>query len=158
MKLTTTMFLRLAIGLFGLTVFALCLWLPWLAHDTAEAYPKLAYLQIPILALMYAAAVPFFVGEYQALKLLSFIDSNTAFSEGSVTALKSIKYCALAIAVIYGVSAPILFLVIRGFQPQTAIIAFLVIFASAVIAVLSGVLQKLLRDAIDIKSENDLTV
>lgn len=43
-------------------------------------------------------------------------------------------------------------------HPGIAIIGFIIIFASVVIAVFAGVLQKLLRNALDIKSENDLTV
>ncbi|WP_219914085.1 DUF2975 domain-containing protein, partial [Bacillus paranthracis] len=38
------------------------------------------------------------------------------------------------------------------------IIGMIIIFASMVIAVFAAVLQRLLKDAIDIKSENDLTV
>ena len=34
----------------------------------------------------------------------------------------------------------------------------IIIFASSLIAVFAAVLQKLLKEAIDIKSENDLTV
>ncbi|MED4598856.1 DUF2975 domain-containing protein, partial [Bacillus subtilis] len=38
------------------------------------------------------------------------------------------------------------------------VIGLVIIFASMVIAVFAAVLQKLLKEAIDIKSENDLTV
>jgi hypothetical protein len=42
--------------------------------------------------------------------------------------------------------------------PGIIVIGMIIIFASMVIAVFAAVLQKLLKEAIDIKSENDLTV
>ncbi|SFF04543.1 Protein of unknown function [Paenibacillus algorifonticola] len=42
--------------------------------------------------------------------------------------------------------------------PGIIVIGMVMIFASMVIAVFAAVLQKLLKEAIDIKSENDLTV
>jgi len=42
--------------------------------------------------------------------------------------------------------------------PGLILMGIVPIFASIVIAVFAAVLQKLLRNAIDIKSENDLTI
>ncbi|MNL82789.1 hypothetical protein D3C87_2102590 [compost metagenome] len=42
--------------------------------------------------------------------------------------------------------------------PGIIVIGMVIVFASMVIAVFAAVLQKLLNEAIDIKSENDLTV
>ncbi|MBP2113589.1 hypothetical protein J2Z70_003750 [Paenibacillus silagei] len=42
--------------------------------------------------------------------------------------------------------------------PGIIVIGMILIFASLVIAVFAAVLQKLLKDAIELKSENDLTV
>ncbi|MNP73480.1 hypothetical protein D3C76_1701990 [compost metagenome] len=42
--------------------------------------------------------------------------------------------------------------------PGVIVIGMVMIFASMVIAVFAAVLQKLLKDAIELKSENDLTV
>ena len=42
--------------------------------------------------------------------------------------------------------------------PGIILIGLVLIFASMVIAVFAAVLQRLLQEAIDIKSENDLTV
>ena len=42
--------------------------------------------------------------------------------------------------------------------PGIIVIGLVIIFASMVIAVFAAVLQRLLQEAIDIKSENDLTV
>jgi thiamine biosynthesis protein ThiC len=112
-----------------------------------------------IFIVLYAAAVPFYIALYQAFKLLSYIDKNKAFSIISVRALKNIKYCAITISILYVVGMPLLYLIAeKDDAPGIILIGLVIIFASMVIAVFAAVLQKLLKEAIDIKSENDLTV
>ena len=147
-------FLKAVIVLIGLGVLALCVFvLPaGIRSDQTGAYR-------PILAGFYVPAIPFFVALYQALKLLGFIEKNKAFSEFSVSALKKIKYCALIISVLFTVSMPYIFYVAElDDAPGVALIGFVIIFASFVIGVFAAVLQKLIQNAVDIKSENDLTV
>ena len=101
----------------------------------------------------------FYFALYQAFKLLSYIDKNKAFSELSVKALKNIKYCAITISILYVVVMPFVYLVAETDDaPGLIVIGMVIIFASMVIAVFAAVLQRLLKEAIDIKSENDLTV
>ncbi|MDR4346565.1 DUF2975 domain-containing protein, partial [Bacillus anthracis] len=108
---------------------------------------------------LYATAIPYYFALYQTFKLLNYIDKNNAFSELSVKALKNIKYSALAISVLYVLGMPLFYLVAeRDDAPGIIVIGMIIIFASMVIAVFAAVLQRLLKDAIDIKSENDLTV
>jgi hypothetical protein len=96
---------------------------------------------------------------YKAFKLLSYIDKNQAFSELSVIALKKIKFCAMTISGLYVIILPFVFLVADlDDAPGLIIIGMVPIFASMVIAVFAAVLQRLLQEAIDIKSENDLIV
>jgi Zn-dependent protease with chaperone function len=150
MKRCSTIFLKIAVILIGIPVLALCIfWAPGFA----------GYLPYPILIGVYATAISFFFALYQALKLLIYIDKNKAFSELSVNALKYIKYCAITISVIYAGLTPFLY-PIADADDAPGLVAFpiIIIFASSVVAVFSAVLQRLLQDAIDIKSENDLTV
>lgn len=152
-----TLFLKIAVILIGIPVLALCIGLPWITNEVADHYP--AYLQYPLLTGMYMAAIPFFVALYQALRLLNFIDKNEAFSELSVRALKKIKYCAAAISILYVAVMPLFYLVAQEDDaPGIILIGLVITFASVVIAVFAALLQKLLKNAIDIKSENDLTV
>jgi MFS superfamily sulfate permease-like transporter len=150
MKRGTTLFLKIAVILIGIPVLALCIfWLPGFVN----------YLPYPILIGVYATAISFFFALYQALKLLSYIDKNKAFSELSINALKYIKYCAITISIIYAVIAPFIYPIAEA-DDAPGLLAFplLIIFASIVIAVFAAVLQRLLKEAIDMKSENDLTV
>jgi hypothetical protein len=155
-----TLFLKIAVFLIGAPVLALCIFfLPWVAKEGAEFFPKLAFMQYPFLIGVSATAIAFFMALYQALRLLSYIDKNNAFSELSVKALKTIKYCAVIISSIYVLFLPLFYIIGEvDDAPGIIVLGLVIIFASAVIAVFAAVLQKLLKNAIDIKSENDLTV
>ncbi|WP_205623428.1 DUF2975 domain-containing protein [Desulfosporosinus sp. HMP52] len=155
-----TLFLKLVVILMSLPVLALCIFvLPEIAEFFAELNPTLAYLQYPFLIGLYVTAIVFFVALYQALRLLSFIDNNQAFSELSVKALKNIKYCAVTISSLYVVFMPLIYLMAEvDDAPGMIVIGMVIIFGCSVVAVFAAVLQKLLKSAIEIKSENDLTV
>ncbi|MEI4619982.1 DUF2975 domain-containing protein [Bacillus pfraonensis] len=158
MKQVSTLFLKIAVMLIGIPILALCIFgLPWLANNPVN--PDYAYILYPILIIMYVSVIPFFVALYQAFRLLSYIDKNKAFSKLSVKALKNIKYCAITISLLYAVGMPFFYFMAEiDDAPGIILIGLVIIFASMVIAVFAAVLQKLLKEAIDIKSENDLTV
>lgn len=102
---------------------------------------------------------PFFIALWQALKLLSLIDKNTAFSDAAVNVLKNIKRCAIIIAVLYVGGVPLLYPIADAEDaPGLIIIGMIIACAPVTLAVFAAVLQKLLESAINIKSENDLTV
>lgn len=156
MKQGSTVFLRGVVYLLGIAVLGICIF----------ALPPLIYSELQgdfdygaIFVGLYVPAIPFFIALAQALKLLTYIDQNTAFSEASVLALKKIKYCAITISALFAVGMPYIFYVAdRDDAPGAAAIGFIIVGASLVIATFAGLLQKLLKNAIDIKSENDLTV
>lgn len=155
-KLGSTTILRLVIYLIGIAVLALCLYILPVAIS-AGTVGGLGYG--PIILGMYLSALPFFAALYQGLKLLGYIDKNEAFSLLSVKALKKIKYCASIICGLYVAGMPYIFyLADSDDAPGLAAIGFIVIFASFVIAAFAAVLEKLLRSAIEIKTENELTV
>lgn len=153
-----TLFLKTVILLIGILVLGLCVvGLPMAAIDASKIYPKIVYM--PIFAGLYASAVPFLFALYQAIKILNYIDKNKAFSDLSVTALKYIKQCAVIISIIYIAIMPFLYVIgERDDAPGIILIGLIIIFASFVVAVFAAVLQKLLEKAIEIKSENDLTI
>lgn len=155
-----TLFLKVAIILMGIPVLALCIFLvPKIGNFVAELFPDRTYLKYLVLIDLYAAAIPFYFALNQTIKLLSYIDTNKAFSELSVRALKNIKNCAITISALYVLGMPLFYLIAKAVDPPFIIPPVMVIiFASMVIAVFAAVLQKLLKNAIDIKSENDLTV
>lgn len=154
MKRVSTVILRGVVILIGLIVLALCIFaLPaGIRSDNTGDYR-------PILLGLYVPAVPFFFALYQAMKLLGYINRNKAFSNLSVNALKYIKYCALTISALFAAGMPYIFYAAdRDDAPGAALVGFVIIGASFVIATSAAVMQKLVQNAVDIKSENDLTV
>lgn len=163
MKRGSTVFLKIAIFLIGTSVLALCIFLlPKMGIEAFEQAQKgagLAYVIVGVLLIMYGSAIPFYISLYQALLLLRYIDKNEAFSELSVNALKKIKNCAKLIFCMYILALPLIFIIAeRNDAPGFILLGMVIAGASLVIAVFVAVLQRLLRQAIDIKSENDLTV
>jgi len=156
----STIFLKIALVLIGIPILALCIFLvPKVANYSAELFPNIAYIKYLVFIYLYVTAIPFYFALYQAFKLLSYIDKNKAFSGLSVRALKNIKYCAVTISIFYAAGMPVFYLMAEiDDAPGIIVIGLVIIFASMVIAVFAAVLQKLLKEAIDIKSENDLTV
>lgn len=159
----STLILKVAVICIGIPVLALCIFvLPQIAMVAFEEFNKgaqLAYVVFGILLVMYVSAIPFYFALYQALKLLSYIDKNEAFSLLSVTALKKIKNCAITISCLYVVALPLVFIIAQWDDaPGLVIIGMVMVGAPFAIAVFAAVLQRLLKEAIDIKSENDLTV
>jgi hypothetical protein len=163
MKRGSTLFLKLAVILMGIPVLALCLFLlPQIANEANEAAERgsdLAFVVYGILMVMYVSAIPFYFALYQSFNLLSYIDKNQAFSKLSVRALKKIKNCAIIIGGLYLVALPFVYIMAEvDDAPGLIIVGMIPIFASVVIAVFAAVLQRLLKEAIDIKEENDLIV
>lgn len=160
MKQGSTLFLKIAVILMGVPVLALCIFfVPHMADFAAELYPDHGYLKYLVLIDLYAAAIPFYIALYQAFRLLVLNDRNLAFSDIAVRALKNIKYCGVAICLIYIIGLPLLYLIAeKDDAPGLIVIGMVIAFASVVISVFAAVLQKLLKEAIHIKTENDLTV
>lgn len=160
MNRMSTIFLKIALVLIGIPILALCIFLvPKIANYSAELFSNIAYIKYLVFIYLYVTAIPFYFALYQAFKLLSYIDKNKAFSGLSVRALKNIKYCAVTISIFYAAGMPVFYLMAEiDDAPGIIVIGLVIIFASMVIAVFAAVLQKLLKEAIDIKSENDLTV
>lgn len=153
MRHGSTLFLKSVIYLFGLAVLSLCVILVGVISAGN------AGMFLPIMLVMLLTAAPFFYALYQGLLLLRYIDQGTAFSQVSVRAIKTIKFCAAAISALYALAMPyIVYFADKDDAPGAVLIGLVFIFAPLVTSVFAAVLEKLLQNAIDIKSENDLTV
>ncbi|WP_416143643.1 DUF2975 domain-containing protein [Planococcus koreensis] len=155
-----TLFLKAVLVLMALPVLAVCIFVvPPISEFAGELIDGVPFVQYFFMAALYATAVAYFVALYQTLKLLGYIDRNVAFSELSVKALKNIKRCALAITGLYVLCLPIILYVAQvDDAPGLGGLGLVITFGALVIAVFAAVLQKLLQNAIELKSENDLTV
>ncbi len=158
-KRSSTVFLQIVIVLIGIGVLVFLLWEPHIEGRNAHATLFEIYFNDPFLAYAYTASTAFFIALYQAFTLLGYIAQNKVFSLHSVRALRSIKYCAMSL--VGFIAAPLAYLFI--IRPDDDIaggvaIGLFLIFISVVIATAAAVFEKLLQSAVDMKSENDLTV
>lgn len=158
MKRGSTVFLQSIIIIIALGVLTGLIWFPQ-TEGRAVGLDLLHIYTDPFTLYIYLGSVPFFVGLFQAFKLLQCIEANAAFTPRAVTALKNIKIASLVlIACIAGAE-----LYIRFFShgddiagPTMLGICLSVVFG--VIATVAGIFQRLFQNAVDLQSENDLTV
>jgi Protein of unknown function (DUF2975) len=160
MKRSSTIFLQVVIVLIGIGALALMLWEPHIEGRNAHATLFEIYFKDPLLAYAYIASIPFFVALYQAFKLLGYAGQNKVFSPAAVKAMRTIKVCAIAIIGFVAVSV-----VFMPFSdpddddgPQGVVMRILITFGSIVVATAAAMFERILQNAVDIKSENDLTV
>ncbi|HEY4611511.1 MAG TPA: DUF2975 domain-containing protein [Bacteroidota bacterium] len=160
MKRGSTLFLKAIILLIGIGALALMLWFPHIEGRNVHATLFEIYFKDPFLAYAYIASIAFFVALYQAFKLLGYIGQNKVFSLNSVKALRTIKYCAISL-VGFLVGAEAYFFIVQRGKDDIAggvMMGLFMIFISVVVATTAAVFEKTLQSAVDIKSENDLTV
>src|ERR1044072_5793653 len=155
MKRGSTLFLQVIIVLLGVGVLVFLLWEPHLEGRNVNATLFEIYFKDPFLAYIYLAFVPFFVGLYQGFKLLGHARRNEIFSQHSVRALRIIKYCALTTAIFILGAEAFLFIFIRGTDDIAGGVAMgvFVILVSAVISTAAAVFERILQNAVELKSE-----
>ena len=159
MKRSSTIFLQVVIVLIGIVALVIMIRFP-LTEGRATNLDLFSIYADPFLVYGYLASIAFFVALYQAFKLLGYIRQNKVFSLSSVKALRTIKYCAITLSILIVMAG----VYIRIFHAQDddpagfLAICIVTTFISIVIATAAAVLEKLLQNAVDMKSENDLTV
>lgn len=159
MKRTSTLFLQAVIVLIGLVALAILIRMP-LTEGRATNLDLFSIYFDPLILYVYASSIAFFVALYKAFKLLGYIGQNKVFSSQSVKALKSIKYCAIILGILI-VAAGIFIRIFHHKDDDPAgfiAICMVMTFATAVVATAAAIVEKILQNAIDMKSENDLTI
>lgn len=158
MKRSSTIFLQVVVVLVGIGALALMLWEPHIEGRNAHATLFQIYFKDPFLAYAYIGSIPFFVAIYQAFTVLGYAGENKVFSPAAVKALRTIKYCAISIIGFVAVGELFIMLGNSDDRAGGVFMGILITFASIVIATAAAMFERILRNAVDIKSENDLTV
>jgi hypothetical protein len=158
MKLGATLFLRAVLVLIGIGALALLLWEPHLEGRNAHATLYEIYFKDPFLVYAYTASIPFFVGLYHAFKVLGFAGRNKEFSPTAVRSVRTIKYCAIAIVGFVAIGEVIIFSGESDDRAGGVMMGVFIFFVAIVVASATAVLERILQNAVDMKSENDLTV
>lgn len=159
MKLGSTLFLKFVLFLIAVLALTFLLVFPHFEGRNANATVFEVYFNDPFLAYSYLSSIPFFFALLQGFKILGYIEKNKAFSDVTVKALRNIKFSALILAGCILLAMPYIFILAQSDDaPGVVLIGIVIVFASVVVATAAAVFQKLLQNAVDIKSENDLTV
>lgn len=163
MKKASTLFLKLVICFIAVGALLWLIWFPQLEGRAANLDLISIYMD-PLIIYTFIGSIPFFVALYQAFILLGYVDRDKVFSLSSVNAVRSIKYCAIAfgsfivLGILYiriryaGLSVP------DDDPAGVTALGIFTTFVSIVIATALAIFQRLLQNAVAMKSENDLTV
>ncbi len=157
-KSGSTLFLKVVIILITVVVFAGMIRFPQ-TEGRAANLDLISIYKDPFIVYIYIASLPFYFGLYQAFKLLNLIEANKVFSQAAVITLRNIKFASLSIIGFIVLAVVFIRFFANGDDPAgPSMVGILVCFASAIIATASAVFQKLVQNAVDLKSENDMTV
>ena len=159
MKSGATLFLRGVLVLFGIGALFLLLLEPHYEGRNAHATLFEIYFKDPFLAYAYIGSIPFFVGLYHGFKVLGYAGRNSEFSASAVRSVRTIKRCAIAL-ILFLAGGEVFILFGSGDDDRAGgvMIGLFFLFASVVVATAMTVLERALQNAVDMKSENDLTV
>jgi hypothetical protein len=158
MKRGSTLFLKFVIILIAAGTLAGILWFPQ-TEGRAKDLDFLSIYADPFILYLFIATIPFFVGLYQAFMLLTHIENNNAFSQNAVNTLKYMKFASLSlIGFIAGALLYIRFFAHGDDPAGPTALGIYMAAAFGVIATAASIFQKLFQNAVDLKSENDLTV
>jgi DUF2975 family protein len=158
MKWGATLFLRAVLVLIGIGALTFLLWEPHLEGRNAHATVFEIYFNDPFLAFAYVASIPFFMGLFHAFRVLSYAGRNLEFSPPAVRSVRTIKYCAIALVGFVLVAEVIIMLGESDDRAGGVMMGVFILFASTVVATGTAILERTLQNAVEMKSERDLTV
>lgn len=121
--------------------------LPYFLQKYAEwMHPQMNYY--PSLAILYASGIPALIIVYQFIKIFHTLGENNPFSVENVKHLKIISICSFIIMIEFMI----------GIFFITSIFAIVIIGVFAVAWLGGYILSELLKQAIEYKEENELTI
>ncbi|MFD1629664.1 DUF2975 domain-containing protein [Pseudopedobacter beijingensis] len=159
MKRISIIFLQAVVVLIGIITLAILIRFPLIEGRATNLDLWSIYFDGFILY-MYAASMVYFIALYKIFKLLGYIGQNKIFFPNSVEALRSIKYCGIVLSILIVVAG----LYIRLFHSKEDDpagflgICMVATLVAAVVATAAAIFEKILQNAVDMKSENDLTI
>lgn len=159
MKRISILFLQAVIVLIGLVAVVVLIRLP-LTEGRAANLDLFSIYFDPFILYGYTISIAFFIALYKVFRLLCYIGQNKVFSSSAVKTLKSIKYCAFVLSALI-VTAGLYIKISHNKQDDPAgflALCIVTTLISVVIATAASIFERILQNAIDMKSENDLTI
>ena len=148
MKLGSTLFLKVIIVFMAIGVFLGLLWFPQ-TEGRATNLDLVSIYKDPFIIYIYLSSTLFFVGLYQAFKLLNLIEAGKAFSQEAVKTLKNMKFASLNLIGLIALAVFYIRFAGHGDDPAGPIaLGIIATFTLTVIAATADVAQKLLQNVI----------
>lgn len=144
------LFLQVVIVFIGIGAFALMLWEPQIEGRNAHATLFEIYFKDPFLAYAYVASVPFFVALYHAYKVLGYVGHDQVFSPAAVKAVRTIKYCAVALFGFVAIGLIIIMFSDSDDRAGGVFMGTVFTFGSAIVAAAASVFERILQSAVDL--------
>jgi len=143
-------FLKIVVLLAGMGALAFLLWEPHIEGRNTHATAFQIYFNDPFLAYAYLGSIAFFVALYQAFKLLGYAGRNAVFAPASVQALRTIKFCALAM-IGFVVAGELIFILFNDSDDRAGgvFMGILIIFGAIVAGAAATVLEGIVQNAMD---------
>lgn len=158
MRRGSTLFLKIVLLVIAILVMAGLLWFPQTEGRAANLDLMSIYAD-PFIIYIYIGSIPFFVGLYQAYTLVKLIEVNKFFSQHAVNTLKHIRATSFVLVGMIAVAEIYIRFFVHGDDPAgPTMMGIVVSLGVLVVATVATIFQKLLQRAMEMKSENDLTV
>jgi hypothetical protein len=158
LKRSSTAFLQAVIVLIAIGALTFLLWEPHLEGRNKNATVFEVYFKDPFLAYAYIASIPFFMALYHGFKVLGYAGRNQVISQVAVNSLRTIKRCAIAM-IAFVAGGEIWILMQESDDAAGGVMMGVFIgFCSIIMATAAATFERILQNAVDLKSENELTV
>lgn len=159
MKRISLIIVQAVIVLIGMVVLAFLIRFP-LTEGRATNLDLFSIYADPFILYGYAASIAFFIGLYQAFKLLGYIRQNKVASSSSVRTLKNIKYCAIALGILIVAAGLYIKLSHHKDDDPAGFLALCILttLVSIVVAAAAAKFEKSLKNGIDMKSDSGFII
>jgi hypothetical protein len=144
-KRSSTIFFQLIIVVFGIGALTFLLWEPHIEGRNVHSTLFQIYFNDPFLAYAYVASIPFFVALYHTFKLLNYVGQNKMNSHETLKALRTIKYCAMALIGFVAVGEVFILLGDSDDRAGGIFMGVLITFGSIVIAIAAAMFERRCR-------------
>jgi len=156
MKKASILFLQGVILLIGIVAIVILIRFPS-TEGRAQHLDIFSIYTDPFILYGYATSMPFFIALYNTLKLLRLIGQNNAFSLNAVMTLRRIKYCAIVLSILIVIAGVYIRIFHNKDDDPAGFLALCILttFITLIVFTAVSVFEKIVRNGVDIKSENE---
>jgi hypothetical protein len=156
MKKASILFLQGVILLIGIVAIVILIRFPS-TEGRAQHLDIFSIYTDPFILYGYATSMPFFIALYNTLKLLRLIGQNNAFTRNAVMTLRRIKYCAIVLSILIVIAGVYIRIFHNKDDDPAGFLALCILttFITLIVFTAVSVFEKIVRNGVDIKSENE---